>query len=125
MKTSTDRILTTHIGSLPRPARLMEASANREMDPEKHAAILRDEVERTVKRQADIGLDVIDDGEFGKPGFIHYINERLGGFEVGEIGGNPFGQSREHRDFPQVYAALSRNEAPPTTGGASFRERAA
>jgi len=119
MKTSTDRILTTHIGSLPRPARLMEASANQGKDPEKHTSILREEVERTVKRQADIGLDVIDDGEFGKPGFIHYINERLGGFEVGEIGGNPFGQSREHRDFPQVYAALSRNEAPPTTGGAA------
>jgi len=119
MKTSTDRILTTHIGSLPRPARLMEASANREKDPESHAAILREEVERTVKRQADIGLDVIDDGEFGKPGFIHYINERLGGFEVGEIGGSPFGQSREYRDFPQVYAALSRSEAPANTGGAA------
>ena len=119
MKTSTDRILTTHIGSLPRPARLMQASANRETDPAAHASVLQEEVTRTVKRQADIGLDIIDDGEFGKPGFIHYINERLGGFEVGELGGNPFGQSREHRDFPQVYAALSRNEGPPTTGGAA------
>jgi 5-methyltetrahydropteroyltriglutamate--homocysteine methyltransferase len=119
MKRSTDRILTTHIGSLPRPAELLDASRNKEQAPEQHERILRDQVNTAVRRQVDVGLDVIDDGEFGKPGFIHYINERLGGFEVGELGGNPFGQSREHRDFPQVYAALSRGEAPSTTGGAA------
>ena len=119
MKTSTDRILTTHIGSLPRPVRLLQAAATREADPDTHAAVLREEVATVVKRQANVGLDVIDDGEFGKPGFIHYINERLGGFEVGEIGGNPFGQSREYRDFPQVYASLARAEAPTTTSGAA------
>jgi 5-methyltetrahydropteroyltriglutamate--homocysteine methyltransferase len=119
MKRSTDRILTTHIGSLPRPADLLDASRNKDQAPELHERILRDQVNRVVRRQVDVGLDIIDDGEFGKPGFIHYINERLGGFEVGEIGGNPFGQSREHRDFPQVYAALSRGEAPSNTGGAA------
>ena len=115
MKTSTDRILTTHIGSLPRPARLMQAYANRDSDPQGHATVLREEVERAVKRQAEVGLDVIDDGEFGKPGFIHYINERLGGFEVGEYGGSPFGESREYRDFPQVYAQIS-GERPSSAG---------
>jgi 5-methyltetrahydropteroyltriglutamate--homocysteine methyltransferase len=110
VKRSTDRILTTHIGSLPRPAELLEASQNRERDPAAHEDVLRRSVQRVVQRQAEAGLDIIDDGEFGKPGFIHYINERLGGFEPGVAGGNPFGESREYRDFPQVYAALSRGE---------------
>jgi len=119
VKTSTDRILTTHIGSLPRPADLLQASANKDKDPQQHATLLRQHVNTVVKRQADVGLDIIDDGEFSKPGFIHYINERLGGFEPGEAGGNPFGESREYRDFPQVYAALSRGQAPQTTGAAA------
>ncbi len=108
MKRSTDRILTTHIGSLPRPANLLAAVANKEREPETYSRTLKQEVDKVVKRQTDIGLDIVDDGEFGKPGFIHYINERLGGFEPGVAGGDPFGGSREHRDFPQVYEALSR-----------------
>jgi 5-methyltetrahydropteroyltriglutamate--homocysteine methyltransferase len=119
VKTSKDRILTTHIGSLPRPAALLDALTNPEVEPATRDTVLRENVETVVKRQADVGLDIIDDGEFSKPGFIHYINERLGGFEVGEIGGNPFAGSREHRDFPKVYEALSRGEAPSTTGGAA------
>jgi 5-methyltetrahydropteroyltriglutamate--homocysteine methyltransferase len=118
VKTSKDRILTTHIGSLPRPAALLDTLTNKEIDPQTRDSVLRDHVHAIVKRQADLGLDIIDDGEFSKPGFIHYINERLGGFEPGEAGGNPFGESREYRDFPQVYAALSRGEAPSTTGAA-------
>ena len=118
MKRSSDRILTTHIGSLPRPAALLEAAANKGKDPLKHEQLLRDSVNAVVRRQAEAGLDIIDDGEFSKPGFIHYINERLGGFEPGEAGGNPFGESKEYRDFPQVYAALSRGQAPQTTGAA-------
>jgi 5-methyltetrahydropteroyltriglutamate--homocysteine methyltransferase len=118
LKTSTDRILTTHIGSLPRPAQLLAAAAAKDREPEAYARTLKQEVDKVVKRQTDIGLDIVDDGEFGKPGFIHYINERLGGFEPGVAGGDPFGESKEHRDFPQVYAALARGEAPSTTGGA-------
>jgi 5-methyltetrahydropteroyltriglutamate--homocysteine methyltransferase len=119
VKTSTDRILTTHIGSLPRPAAVIDAIVNKDKDPQALESVLRENVNAVVKRQADVGLDIIDDGEFSKPGFIHYINERLGGFEVGQVGGNPFGQSKEYRDFPQVYAALARGEAPVTTGAAA------
>jgi 5-methyltetrahydropteroyltriglutamate--homocysteine methyltransferase len=118
MKRSTDRILTTHIGSLPRPHDLMEAASAKDSEAERYASVLKRAVADVVKKQVDVGLDIIDDGEFGKPGFIHYINERLGGFEPGEAGGNPFGESREYRDFPQVYAALSRGAAPTTTGAA-------
>ena len=118
MKRSADRIITTHIGSLPRPHDLMEAAAGKGNDPARNDAVLKRSVEDAVQNQVDVGLDVIDDGEFGKPGFIHYINERLGGFEPGDAGGNPFGESREYRDFPKVYAALSRGAAPSTAGGA-------
>ena len=118
MKRSTDRILTTHIGSLPRPHDLMEAAAAKDKDPAGYDSVLKRSVNDVVQKQAEAGLDIIDDGEFGKPGFIHYINERLGGFEAGEAGGNPFGGSREYRDFPKVYAALSRGAAPTTTGAA-------
>jgi 5-methyltetrahydropteroyltriglutamate--homocysteine methyltransferase len=96
----------------------MAAAAAKDKDPARYDSVLKRSVDDVVRKQVEVGLDIIDDGEFGKPGFIHYINERLGGFEPGEAGGNPFGESREYRDFPGVYAALSRGAAPSTVGGA-------
>jgi 5-methyltetrahydropteroyltriglutamate--homocysteine methyltransferase len=119
LKRSTDRILTTHIGSLPRPHDLMNASANREKDSTTHESVLKRAVNEVVAKQAEVGLDIVDDGEFGKPGFIHYINERLGGFEPGPQEGPPFAGSKEYRDFPKVYEALSAGAAPNTAIGAS------
>jgi 5-methyltetrahydropteroyltriglutamate--homocysteine methyltransferase len=119
LKHSTDRILTTHIGSLPRPQDLMQASAAKDKGPRTHEATLKRAVDEVVAKQAEVGLDIVDDGEFGKPGFIHYINERLGGFEPGPPEGGPFANSKEYRDFPEVYAALSAGTAPDTTIGAS------
>jgi 5-methyltetrahydropteroyltriglutamate--homocysteine methyltransferase len=118
LKHSTDRILTTHIGSLPRPRDLMDASANKDADPQTYTTTLKRAVNDVVRRQAEVGIDVADDGEFGKPGFIHYINGRLGGFEPGPPEGSPFANSKEYRDFPRVYAALSRGAAPDTTAPA-------
>jgi 5-methyltetrahydropteroyltriglutamate--homocysteine methyltransferase len=63
-------------------------------------------------------LDIIDDGEFSKPGFIHYINERLAGFEPGIVGGNPFAGSRELNEFGPVYEALARGQPPNPAGTA-------
>jgi 5-methyltetrahydropteroyltriglutamate--homocysteine methyltransferase len=118
LKRSTDRILTTHIGSLPRPADLLRAAAAKEQDPQAYTELLSRSVRDVVKQQADAGIDIIDDGEFGKPGFIHYINERLGGFEPGVMGGNPFAGSREHLDFPEFYR-------PTPPGGPSSTSSAA
>jgi 5-methyltetrahydropteroyltriglutamate--homocysteine methyltransferase len=105
VKRSTDRILTTHIGSLPRPAGLLDAARARAAgrgDEQAYARLLRDAVHDVVHRQLDVGLDIIDDGEFSKPGFIHYINERLAGFEPSDQpGGSPFAGSREWLDFPR------------------------
>jgi len=122
VKRSTDRILTTHIGSLPRPANLLDAAKARASgigEEQAYARTLRDAVAGVVRRQVDTGLDIIDDGEFGKPGFIHYVNERLAGFEPStEPGGSPFAGSRELRDFPEVYEALARGQPPNPAGAA-------
>ena len=57
-----------------------------------------------MRKQAEIGLDIVDDGEFGKPSFVTYVRERLGG--LSEVGGertNPWGGSRDARAFPDFY----------------------
>jgi 5-methyltetrahydropteroyltriglutamate--homocysteine methyltransferase len=63
---------------------------------------LRRAVTDIVRRQAALGVDVIDDGEYGKPSFVSYINERLGGYEVDTRAGprNQWLTSREGRSFP-------------------------
>jgi 5-methyltetrahydropteroyltriglutamate--homocysteine methyltransferase len=93
------RILTTHVGSLPRPDALQKLMANSKTD----AGMVRDAVADVVKRQVDAGIDIVDDGEQSKPGFITYIHERLSGMEPRTD--NP-GQldSREKRSFPEFYA---------------------
>ena len=90
MKRSTDRILTTHVGSLPRPADLLEMMDAKEKgrgpDPKAYEARLREAVAEIVNKQVELGIDVIDDGEYSKPSFVTYINERLGGFETDKTG---------------------------------------
>jgi methionine synthase II (cobalamin-independent) len=71
MMTSSDRILTTHTGSLPRPASLTDRH-----DPQAVRAAVRE----TVERQVAAGVDVIGDGEMSKPGYSTYVTERLSGF---------------------------------------------
>jgi 5-methyltetrahydropteroyltriglutamate--homocysteine methyltransferase len=87
MKTSTDRILTTHTGSLPRPADL----ADRHNPQEVRAA-----VNETVRRQLDAGVDIISDGEVSKPSYATYVTERLSGFTGEPV---PF-QLRDLEAFP-------------------------
>ena len=109
MKHSTDRILTTHAGSLPRPPELldlMQAGGAKALDESSNANRLRKAVSEIVRRQTDLGIDVIDDGEYGKPSFVSYINERLGGYEVDTVSGprNQWATSREGLSFPEFYA---------------------
>ena len=84
MKHSTERILTTHCGSLPRPKDLldlMKASASGEaVDASTYAARVRSAVADIVRQQAETGIDVVTDGEQSKTGFSAYIIERLAGF---------------------------------------------
>jgi 5-methyltetrahydropteroyltriglutamate--homocysteine methyltransferase len=85
MQHSTERIYTTHVGSLPRPAAhldLMKAGADGQaVDAAELAATERAAVAEIVDRQRAAGLDVIADGEQSKTGFFAYIGQRLGGFE--------------------------------------------
>jgi 5-methyltetrahydropteroyltriglutamate--homocysteine methyltransferase len=84
VKLSTDRILTTHVGSLPRSAELSALLLKKDHGEEYDAAALdravRAETEAIVKRQVATGIDVVSDGETGKIGYSTYIHERLTGF---------------------------------------------
>jgi len=84
MKTSTDHIVTTHTGSLPRPDRLIELvyskQEGKEIDDATFDTLVGKTVDELVGRQVDIGIDVVSDGEVSKPGFVNYIRERLSGF---------------------------------------------
>jgi 5-methyltetrahydropteroyltriglutamate--homocysteine methyltransferase len=109
MKHSVDRILTTHAGSLPRPPDLLDLVASGGSAAFEHrgsADRLRSAVRDIVRRQAELGVDVIDDGEYSKPSFVSYINDRLGGYEVDTRSGprNQWASSREGRSFPEFYA---------------------
>ncbi len=92
MKTSTDRILTTHTGSLPRPSSLEDRH-----DPEAVKAA----VEETVRRQREAGVDIVNDGEVSKPSYATYVTERLTGFEGEPIPVEWRGRAVE--DFPEFY----------------------
>src|SRR5438876_460824 len=118
MKRSTDRILTTHAGSLPRPDDVFELikakSTGRPYDHDGYTTRVRAAVREIVSKQAQLGLDVVDDGEMGKPGFIPYVNERLSGFEPNkDAAASPWSGSREVRAFPEFYEWFSRAMPSP------------
>jgi 5-methyltetrahydropteroyltriglutamate--homocysteine methyltransferase len=100
---STDRILTTHTGSLPRPPELVEMIRRREagetVDEAAFQSQVKDAVALTVRRQIEAGIDLVSDGEEGKPGYATYIKDRATGFE----GESPtvIRQQAEARDFPE------------------------
>jgi 5-methyltetrahydropteroyltriglutamate--homocysteine methyltransferase len=86
LQNNTDRIQTTHIGSLPRPhdlLDLMKAKLNKQpYDENKYQAVLTRAVADSVRKQAECGIDIVTDGEFSKPGFFTYIQQRLEGYEA-------------------------------------------
>src|SRR5215212_5641190 len=107
MQRSADRILTTHVGSLPRPPDLLQmvrAKARGEpVDEQKLGSRVKEAVAEVVRKQVDLGLDVIDDGEFGKPSFVTYIRDRLGGLEACGVRPNAWLSSRAAVSFPDYY----------------------
>jgi 5-methyltetrahydropteroyltriglutamate--homocysteine methyltransferase len=83
MKRSEDRILTTHVGSIPRPKAMLEMASVRTgppKDPGAYAELVRSSVADIVKRQAASGIDIINDGEYGKSSWANYVLERMSGF---------------------------------------------
>lgn len=121
MKRSTDRILTTHVGSLPRPASLLALMKAKNEGRTVDAAALEAEVTSAVtgvvRKQVEIGVDVISDGEMGKVGFIPYVNERLSGLEPSTetSRATTWAKSRETLAFPEYYDWASK--LPGAAGG--------
>src|SRR5262245_6931156 len=111
MKRSTRRILTTHTGSLPRPQDLLAIMTAKEADEPYDRDALNASVQSAVTaivgRQAEAGVDVINDGEMSKPGYSNYIKDRMAGFG-GESAGLGSGAPRlgDLRDFPEYAARL-------------------
>jgi 5-methyltetrahydropteroyltriglutamate--homocysteine methyltransferase len=108
MQISTDRLLTTHVGSLPRPDDLFDMMVSRmdgnAVDEAAYAARVRKAVQDCVRQQVAVGLDVVNDGEMGKPSFVTYAAARLAGLEKREgVRPSPFSNTRETADFPEYY----------------------
>jgi methionine synthase II (cobalamin-independent) len=78
MRRSTDGILTTHVGALQRPLALSKAMAEQGEWAPAVLPELRDQVAAVVRRQVNAGIDIVDDGEFGKTMWSRYIIDRLG-----------------------------------------------
>jgi 5-methyltetrahydropteroyltriglutamate--homocysteine methyltransferase len=107
MQHSTDRILTTHVGSLPRPVDLLDLmkarAAGQSFDRDTYDRRVASAVKDAVRRQVESGLDIVSDGEQSKTGFFSYARERLEGFE-------PRPQQRSDKfaaelaAFPEYYA---------------------
>jgi 5-methyltetrahydropteroyltriglutamate--homocysteine methyltransferase len=102
VKRSTERILTTHVGSLPRPAPLLDMMRDGESGPEMDNAIAQ-AVGGAVDQQLAHGVDVVADGEQGKTGFFAYIGERMTGFEP-RPGARGEAWGAEVDAFPEYYA---------------------
>ena len=125
MKRSRDRILTTHVGSLIRPqplqAFLRAKQAVKTFDRDGYETCLSESVAEIVRRQAETGIDVISDGEFGKSiSWSQYALERLGGFERRPLkaGANPFQRGTDRSRFAEFYAELDAREEIATSADA-------
>lgn len=105
MQRSTERILTTHTGSLPRPADLLPVLDGGTTTPDEAAVRIRSAVRDAVERQVAAGIDIVNDGEMGKPGFAHYVADRLTGYQ-GVAGPRPFAP-RDIADYPEVGRRLN------------------
>jgi len=118
MKRSTQRILTTHVGSLIRPKPLLDllrARQSGQIDDRAYAECLKESVAGVVRRQAEAGIDIVDDGEYGKNiSWSQYALERLSGFERRRVPleANPFVAGADRARFKDFYAEMDAQQAP-------------
>ncbi|HUC12729.1 MAG TPA: cobalamin-independent methionine synthase II family protein [Stellaceae bacterium] len=141
MLRSTERILTTHVGSLPRPPNLLEFLEAREigrpLDQSAFDACLAEAVREVVKKQVEAGIDSVCDGEYGKISYTFYVRHRLSGIGAFRGGANEQPpQTAAHRDLtdhPDYQARLnqkrggtswfSREAVPCCTGPVTYGDR--
>jgi 5-methyltetrahydropteroyltriglutamate--homocysteine methyltransferase len=128
MPRSVERFLTTHTGSLPRPADLIRMMFAKEegvpIDPVALGARIRTAVAETVRRQVEAGVDIVNDGEMSKPSYATYVKDRLNGFGGAS---HPL-QYRDLVDFPEMAKRVfgdpgrSRRRTPACDGPISVRD---
>lgn len=108
MKTSDQRILTTHVGSLPRPQAVVDMlfaqDRGDDFDAAEYDAVMRTAVSAIAARQTEAGVDVISDGEMSKISYATYIRHRMTGFEIGEV---PRATPRDLDAFPEYRDRLA------------------
>jgi 5-methyltetrahydropteroyltriglutamate--homocysteine methyltransferase len=127
MQRSTERILTTHTGSLPRPKDLTVILEAMDAGTAPEAAAfgrrVRDAVAEVVKKQVEAGVDVVSDGEQGKVGYSTYVRHRLTGFE----GRSAAAVRADWEDFPEAAARFGRSNVsrPACTGPIEWKDRGA
>jgi 5-methyltetrahydropteroyltriglutamate--homocysteine methyltransferase len=128
MKRSTERILTTHTGSLPRPDDLTRTMFAKEegvpVDSGALAARIRSAVAEVVRKQVEVGVDVVNDGEYSKPSYATYVKDRLRGFG----GASQPLQYRDLVDFPGMARRVfgdpgrARRRAPACTEAVAVQD---
>lgn len=126
MKHSTDRILTTHVGSLIRPPQLQDflrlVQGGKPYDEKAYNKCLTASVAEVVRQQANAGIDVPSDGEFGKSiSWAQYALTRLSGFErrpIKKDTANPFKRGADRTQFADFYAELDSKEGVATVSEA-------
>src|ERR1051326_1398585 len=128
---STDRFLTTHTGSLPRPDDLIRMMYAKEegvpVEPGALGCRIASAVEEVVRKQTDAGVDIVNDGEMSKPSYATYIKDRLAGFGGS---GNTF-VYQDLVDFPNLAKRVfgdpgrSRRKTPACNAAIAVRDAAA
>ena len=114
MKTSTDRILTTHVGSLPRPQDVLDLLFAQDKSEPYDPAVFESTMQRAVKEvvgtQTQAGLDVVNDGEMAKISYATYIRHRLNGFVIGSA---PRATPQDLDDYPDYRDKIAAEGATP------------
>ena len=114
MISSNDRILTTHVGSLPRTQSVTDALFAQErgeaLPRERHESIMRDAVLESVRRQVEAGVDLVSDGEMSKISYATYIKDRITGFD----GDSPRRIPQDLEQFPAYLQAAAAGGTTPT-----------
>ena len=114
MPSSNDRILTTHVGSLPRTQAvadaLFAAERGEALPHERHESIMRDAVLESVRRQVEAGVDLVSDGEMSKISYATYIKDRISGFD----GDSPRRIPQDLEQFPAYLLAAAAGGTTPT-----------
>jgi len=129
----SDRILTSHVGSLPRPPEVIELlrrhTRGEPYDAAELARIVALAVPQIVAQQVDAGIDIVSDGEVSKASYGTYIQERLSGFSEVDAGVIPADRHLEHEAFPEYYDKTRSGRGPRArrrlacTGPIAMRDR--